>query len=224
MSGAAAGKSKAVAMFDFDLTLMDTSYIITDCTNKLAERYGLRAVTRDEMLALIGLTITDSWSAIWGEWREEWLDYYRAHFRSMEHEGFREFPDTRSSLQRLRENGVRTAIVTNRNNARSAAEQGGIASLFDVIIGVEDVSHPKPHPEPVLTALARFDAVPGQAFYTGDTDIDMKTAVAAGVFGIGVTTGNFGPERLIAAGASVACPNLECVADTILRNIQKAGG
>jgi HAD superfamily hydrolase (TIGR01509 family) len=127
-------------------------------------------------------------------------------------------------MLKLRENGVRTAIVTNRNNAGLAAEQCGIASLFDVIVGAEDVSHPKPHPEPVFTALSRFGAEPEQAFYTGDTDIDMKTAAAAGVFGIGVTTGNFGPEGLMSAGASITCPNLECVADAILRNIQTVGG
>jgi len=214
---------KAAAMFDFDLTLMDTSYIITECTNLLAEKYGLKPVTREEMLAVIGLPIADTWVALWGEWHEEWLAYYRAHFRSMEHAGFREFPDTRSALEHLRANGVVTAIVTNRNNARGAAEQCGIASLFDEIVGAEDVSHPKPHPEPVLVAMSRLGAEREQVFYTGDTDIDMKTAVAAGVMGIGVTTGNFGSEGLKAAGATVTCPNLTGVADTILSNVQKIG-
>ena len=213
----------AAAMFDFDLTLMDTSHAITGCTNLLAERYGLRSVTRDEMLKLIGLPIADSWVALWGEWKEEWLECYRRNFRAMEHAGFREFPDTRSAIGRLRANGVGTAIVTNRNNAVMAAEECGIARLFDVIIGADDVSHPKPHPEPVLTALSRMNAEAGRAFYTGDTDIDMKTAVAAGVTGIGVTTGNFGADALIASGAAFACPNLERVADTILNNIQMTG-
>jgi HAD superfamily hydrolase (TIGR01509 family) len=210
-------------MFDFDLTLMDTSYAITECTNLLAEKFGLRRVTREEMLAVIGLPIADTWVALWGEWREEWLACYRLHFRDVEHSGFREFPDTRSAILKLRENGVRTAIVTNRNNARSAAGQCGIEPLFDVIVGAEDASRPKPHPEPVLKALSLLGASPGRAFYTGDTDIDMKTAVAAGVMGIGVTTGNFGAEGLMSAGASVACPCLAQVADTILGNIRTIG-
>ncbi|MDR3076089.1 MAG: HAD family hydrolase, partial [Synergistaceae bacterium] len=156
------------AMFDFDLTLMDTSHAITDCTNLLAERYGLRSVTRDEMLKLIGLPITESLSALWGEWKEEWLECYRQNFRATEHAGFREFPDTKSAIEKLRANGVGTAIVTNRNNAVMAAEDCGIAHLFDVIIGAEEVSHPKPHPEPVLAAMSRMNAEVGRVFYTGD--------------------------------------------------------
>jgi phosphoglycolate phosphatase len=210
---------RPAALFDFDMTLMDTSHIITECTNLLAERYGLRRVTREDMLKVIGLPIAESWAAIWGYWKEEWLDYYRQNFRSMEQDGFQEFPDTRSAMEKLRENGVLTAIVTNRNNARGAAEHAGIAMLFDEFVGAEDVRHPKPHPEPVFTVLSRLGVSSEMVFYTGDTDIDMKAAVAAGVRGIGVTTGNFDAEELTAFGATVACPNLACVVDTILSNV-----
>jgi phosphoglycolate phosphatase-like HAD superfamily hydrolase len=37
--------------------------------------------------------------------------------------------------------------------------------------------------------------------YVGDTDIDMATAVAASVKGVGMTTGNFDRSGLIEAGA-----------------------
>jgi HAD superfamily hydrolase (TIGR01549 family) len=216
-------KFRAAALFDFDLTLMDTSHIITECTNLLTDHFGLRRVSRDEMLRLIGLPIMDSWAALWGEAREEWLTYYRANLRAMEHADFREFPDTRSAITRLRENGVATGIVTNRNNARAAAEACGIAEMFDVVVGAEDVSHPKPHPEPVLKGMSLLGTDASLSFYTGDTDIDMKTAAAAGVRGIGVTTGNFGAGALISAGGTFACPNLSEVADTILREIKTIG-
>jgi phosphoglycolate phosphatase len=208
--------SARAALFDFDLTLMDTSYAITECTNALADEMGLRRVTREEALTVIGLPIAESWMKLWGRFEEEWLDIYRQNFRDREHEGFREFPDTRSALSRLRENGVKTGVVSNRKFAMKAVTACGIASFFDVVTGLEDVQHPKPHPEPVLKALSRLSAEPGRSFYIGDTDIDMKTAVAAGVTGIGVTTGNFSAWELGAAGAAHACPNLSAVADIIL--------
>ena len=77
-----------------------------------------------------------------------------------------------------------------------------------MIIGLEDVTHAKPDPEPLLTALSRLGVEPAQAVYVGDTDIDMKTAAAAGVRGIGVTTGNFGAEQHLAAGAWRVCDSL----------------
>ena len=208
------------ALFDFDLTLMDTSYAITDCTNLLADEFGLRRVTRDELFKVIGLPILDTWVALWGESHSEWLDFYRGNLRELEHSGFREFPDTRSALERLRANGVLTGIVTNRNKGRLAVEGCGLAPLFDVIIGVEDVENPKPHPEPLLKAMSLLGVGPEAAFYTGDTDIDMKTAKSALVRGIGVTTGSFGAEELISAGAEVTCANLEGAADFILKEIQ----
>jgi phosphoglycolate phosphatase len=213
---------KAV-MFDFDMTLMDTSHIITECTNQLADRYGLRRVTRDEMLAIIGIPIAQSWMVIWGRYEDEWLEYYREHFRGMEHAGFREFPDTRSAVSRIRRAGVRTAVVTNRKFARSAVEQGGIAELFDVIIGLEDVANPKPHPEPILTALERLAERPADAVYIGDTDIDMRAAAAARVAGVGVTTGNFGAEALRAAGAVHVCENLAGVSELICGSRPEGG-
>jgi HAD superfamily hydrolase (TIGR01549 family) len=211
----ARGKTCA-ALFDFDLTLMDTSYAITECTNAFAEKMGLRPVTREETLRVIGLPIAESWIGLWGRFEEEWLDIYRQNFREREHEGFREFPDTRSALARLRENGVKVGVVSNRRFAMRAVKACGLAPLFDVVLGLEDVRHPKPHPEPVFTALSRLSAKPGMSFYTGDTDIDMKTAVAAGVTGIGVATGNFSTGELRAAGGAYACANLSAVADTIL--------
>jgi HAD superfamily hydrolase (TIGR01549 family) len=217
----ARGGETRAALFDFDLTLMDTSHSITDCTNAFAEKMGLRRVTREETLRVIGLPIAESWIELWGRYEEEWLDIYRHDFRDMEHEGFREFPDTRSSLTRLRENGVKAGVVSNRKFAMKAVTAGGLASFFDIVIGLEDVRHSKPHPEPVLTALSRLSAKPGTSFYVGDTDIDMKTAVAAGVTGIGVATGNFSEAELKSAGGAYACPNLSAVTDIIISNISR---
>jgi HAD superfamily hydrolase (TIGR01549 family) len=209
------GETRA-ALFDFDLTMMDTSRAITDCTTAFADNMGLRRVTREEVLRVIGLPISESWIGLWGRYEDEWLDIYRQNFRDVEHEGFREFPDTRSALALLRENGVKVGVVSNRKFAMKAVTACGLASLFDIVIGLEDVRHPKPHPEPVFMALSRLSAKPGMSFYIGDTDIDMKTAVAAGVTGIGVATGNFGIGELRASGGAHACPNLSAVADTIL--------
>ena len=60
----------------------------------------------------------------------------------------------------------------------------------------------------LASALSRLGVEAAQAVYVGDTDIDMKTAAAAGVRGIGVTTGNFSAEQHNAAGAWRVCGSL----------------
>lgn len=196
------------ALFDFDMTIVDSSWGIAHCTNEFAKLKGLRPVPRETVMAAIGLTIIDSWKMYWGEFREEWLKEYRENFRSEERRMLRLFPDAVPTLEALRGAGIKTGLVSNRQFARSPAEYLGIAEMFDVIIGLEDVTHAKPDPEPLLAALSRLGVEPARAVYVGDTDIDMKTASAAGVRGIGVTTGNFSAAQHEAAGAWRVCGSL----------------
>ncbi len=195
-------------LFDFDMTLVDSSYAITECTNLLADAKGLARVTREEILKVIGLPIEESWRTLWGCCDPEWLDYYRKNFREVEQRNLRDFPGTRTVPKMLRSMGLKLAVVSNRKFARIAVEKSGLLPFFDVIIGLEDVKNPKPHPEPVLTALERLGVEPGRAVYVGDTDIDVKTAKHAGVVGIGMPTGGFDERNLKASGADFVCSDL----------------
>ena len=52
-----------------------------------------------------------------------------------------------------------------------------------------------------------------EGVYVGDTDIDMKTAVNAGVASVGVTTGNHGAAALKGSGAAHVIENLSELPD-----------
>ena len=67
--------------FDFDMTLVDSSYAIHHCTNLLANHLGFKEISRGEVLSAIGMTIEDSWRMFWGDFRQEWVDFYRANYR-----------------------------------------------------------------------------------------------------------------------------------------------
>ena len=81
------------ALFDFDMTLVDSSWGIAHCTNEFAKLKGLRPVPRETVMAAIGLTIIDSWKMYWGEFHQEWLEEYRTKFRGEERKMMRLFPD-----------------------------------------------------------------------------------------------------------------------------------
>lgn len=189
------------AVFDFDMTLADSSWAIHDCTNQLAERFGLREVSREEVLATIGLPIEQCWIQLWGDFHEEWLEYYRSQFRGAELAAIRPYPSAVASLEALRAAGVKTGVVSNRKFARKVLDATKLAPYMDVIIGLEDVTKAKPAPEALHTAMARLGVSPEETIYVGDTDIDMQAAMAAGVRGVGMTTGNFEAAALIDAGA-----------------------
>ncbi|MDO5562083.1 MAG: HAD family hydrolase [Synergistaceae bacterium] len=197
---AVASDAKAF-LFDFDMTLADSSYTIHNCTNLLAEHFGLNGVTREQVLYTIGFSIEQSWRHLFGDFKEEWLKYYRENFRGLEESGLRLFPNAVATLEALRSNGYKVGVVTNRHFAMRPIKATGLEPLLDVVVGLEDGNPPKPDPYILLKGSERIGVLPSETIYVGDTDIDMKTSVAASVRGIGMTTGNFDGEQLKAAGA-----------------------
>ena len=117
-------------LFDFDMTLADSSYSITDAVNMIAQSRGLRSVTREEILRVIGLPIAESWMALWGAFDESWLDEYREKFVPMEYKGLRLFPGAREVLESLRGLGMRLGVASNRRNVLPALEATDIAQYF----------------------------------------------------------------------------------------------
>src|SRR2546427_12309406 len=71
-----------------------------------------------------------------------------------------------------------------------------LADAFDVIVGSDDVTHLKPHPEPVLAALARLGAAPETAVFIGDSRHDIECGRAAGVKTAAVLWGPFDRSHL----------------------------
>ena len=79
--------------------------------------------------------------------------------------------------------GVRLGIVTSKN--RTAAEQGlrhcALDGFFDLLVTSDDVTEHKPHPAPVLAALASLEAQPAETVFIGDSPHDCEAGRAAGV-------------------------------------------
>ncbi|MGA9399925.1 HAD family hydrolase [Haladaptatus sp.] len=63
---------------------------------------------------------------------------------------------------------------------RLALEEHGVPNGTDVIVGRDSVTERKPHPQPLLTAVDRLDAVPERTLFVGDSDSDAVTARKAG--------------------------------------------
>jgi len=64
-------------------------------------------------------------------------------------------------------------------SALPSLDHYGLTGLFDVIVGLEHVTNHKPHPEPVLKALAAFPY--GQAVMVGDMEVDLVAGRDAGI-------------------------------------------
>ena len=68
-------------------------------------------------------------------------------------------------------------------------------------MGADSCAHSKPHPEPVLLALARLGRPSEEALLVGDSPHDLAAAKAAGATRVAALWGACGREVLAAAGA-----------------------
>ena len=74
------------------------------------------------------------------------------------------------------------AICTNRATSMDMIiEDFGLAGYFEYIMTAAQVTHPKPHPEPLLKVLHHFGVEPDEALFIGDGEVDMLAAQGAGV-------------------------------------------
>ncbi|MEM2882908.1 MAG: HAD family hydrolase, partial [Candidatus Bathyarchaeia archaeon] len=107
--------------------------------------------------------------------------------------------------ERLRGMGIRMGLVTTtpREPARGLIERLGIAGYFSVVVAVEDVERPKPHPDGPLKASRALGIDPRHCAFVGDSPNDIRAGRAAGTRTIGVLTGLSSRERLAREGADL---------------------
>jgi len=96
-------------------------------------------------------------------------------------------PGVRELLLELKEAGIPTAVVTMsvRRMAEHVVNSLGFGA-FDTIVSGDQVSEPKPHPEPYLTAAARLGVDPTDCIAIEDSEPGVASAVASGATTIAV--------------------------------------
>ena len=107
--------------------------------------------------------------------------------------------DVRGWLRRLRDAGLRIAVVT--TDERAFTEEGltrlGLAPLIDAMVCGDDGIPLKPAPDAALEVCRRLDVAPERAIMVGDTIADMTMARRAGLArAIGVASGALSAEAL----------------------------
>jgi phosphoglycolate phosphatase len=78
-------------------------------------------------------------------------------------------------------------------------------------VGFENVTNPKPHAEPILTALKQMNAKTEEVWMIGDTTLDLEASKNAEVNAVGVLSGYHNHEQLSSFNFTITHDSLEAV-------------
>lgn len=93
------------------------------------------------------------------------------------------FPYVEDTLKNLKHNGIKLGIATSKKDLHMKNEFNhlGINHYFDVIITIDNVKNPKPHPESLELAIRKMNSKKSETLFIGDSIFDLKCAENAGV-------------------------------------------
>lgn len=184
---------KAVVL-DMDGTLVDSSEAHLKAWAKAAEALGVE-VSRAKIRSEFGKSSIDMAKAFLP--RSRMLE--AARFAGLKDRIFMEqcldlvkpISGTHEVLKALRKMGLKTAVASSnpRMLIAEVLDRTRMIQYIDVIVGSEDVSRGKPHPDIVEEAVRRLSVKPCETVYVGDTVYDVEAGRSAGVFTVAVLTG-----------------------------------
>ncbi|WP_156288347.1 pyrophosphatase PpaX [Oceanobacillus salinisoli] len=184
-------------LFDLDGTLIDTNELIIASFTHTFKHYNL-PYTREEIIEFNGPPLKETFTNINPNRAEEMVDVYREH-NLREHDNYvTAFPNVMEVLDALKEKNFMLGIVTTKmtESVNRGLKIAGLENYFDSIVTLDDVTHPKPHPEPVIKAMKALDADAASTLMVGDNSHDIESGQNAGVETAGVAWSFKGKERL----------------------------
>ncbi|GAA4624305.1 HAD family hydrolase [Cellulomonas oligotrophica] len=178
----------AAVLWDMDGTLIDSEPHWMVAETELVEAHG-GVWTRDDAVSMIGSSMDVAAARL----RERGVDLSTAQIADALNTavaaaiaaGVPWQPGARELVEAVAAAGVPQALVT--SSYRVLAEPFARAvGLFDVVVAGDDVTRPKPDPEPYLTAAALLGVDPRACVALEDSVSGLASAVASGAHVVAV--------------------------------------
>lgn len=193
------------ALFDLDMTLIDSIVPLMTSANLLAEEFSLPKVNYEDVyqaeVSAPNCTFEILWQSLWGHYEPAWYETYRNKLAFKEYEVMELLPSGLDTLKSLKNKNIPIGLASNRDYPRLALKCMDIEDYFEVVIGQLDVERPKPAPDVIVKAMELMGAPANELLYICDSLGDLTAAEAAGVKCFSMTTGGHRADDLKARGA-----------------------
>lgn len=199
-------KSQA-CIFDLDGTLLDTLQDLANSVNIALEDFGQPVRTVEEVRAFVGNGVRKLMQRAVPEGTDEDLGeriyerFLEVYDREKNHYT-KPYESILELIALLKARGIACAVLSNKNDdAVAALCEAHFPNCFEFTQGMRPGVAPKPAPDALFALCTRMGINPEDAVYIGDSEVDVKTAQAAGMRLVAVTWGFRSREMLAKAGA-----------------------
>lgn len=176
-------------LLDLDGTLVDTSADLWQASKNSFARHGFAPIPESIFFDTLHFGIDESTKRILKDRGAEDDDIlvvaedYKKIYRLLNHRNTALYEGVFSLLTCLKESGIKLGICTNKESHLTAKilKILQIEHFFDVVLGIDQVSEPKPSPKPLKQASLALGVSPEDCIFVGDSNIDAIASSAAGI-------------------------------------------
>lgn len=196
-------------IFDLDGTLLDTLTDLAASCNYALRMHGMPEHSIDDVRRFVGngVRLLMERAVPGGAGHPDFeatFATFREHYMQHSLDTTRPYPGILEVLAELKKRGCRLAVVSNKMMAATVELcHHFFPDTIEVAIGENEAAgiRKKPAPDTVFAALKELGVEKDGAVYVGDSDVDFKTSVNAGIPCISVLWGFRDRDFLIQHGA-----------------------
>lgn len=209
-------------LFDFDFTLGDSSEGIIFCVNDALGKMGLASASEEAIRKVIGLSLAESYRTLTGDADPgKTARFSELFIEAADHKmtlTAELYPYSLKILKAFRRDGIKTGVITTKYLRRitEILDKYNVPGIVDIIVGGDSVKNPKPNPEGLLMAARKLNVPVSKCLYIGDSEVDAKAAMSAGMHFVGVLTGNTGEDILSKYPHVAVIDSLETLPDVLM--------
>src|SRR4051812_38068508 len=187
MSPRAPLKPFAAVVFDMDGTLLDTELVFKDIVWDVSRDLGF-TMTTDIHGRMVGSSheatnqmLVEAYGVAFP------YEMFDAECRRLMHARMAQAVPVKAGvpelLKELKARRIPTAVATSSRSPHALGHLGtaGLLDMFQAIVTRDDVTHPKPHPEPYLTAARHLGVLPASCLAIEDSHSGVRAAHGAGM-------------------------------------------
>lgn len=189
-------------VFDWDGTLADSAQAIVAAMQSAIREMSLEPRSDQEIRNIIGLGLLEAVHMLFPDLNTSDLEKLANTYRNcyvLSNKGkTRLFPQTRETLEQLKNKDYQMAIATgkSRKGLDNSLKDTGIGDFFH-FTRCADETFSKPHPQMLLDIMDNLVIAPESVLMIGDSEYDLQMATGAGVKSIAVCYGTQSKERLL---------------------------